>query len=929
MREFYSGGLKAFGDPTDFRAAALAGANYIRTMQADITEDNAGNGDPDQDPEDAGWDWVLPDFEHSANASPKNLYGVCANAAYQAYLIDPDPAMFTVMRDAADYIVTAGPANIRSAADMVFLLNFASLTGDIGIFPPVYRNAAAAIWAYRVANFGGTATAFAEYIRDARGNGGWPNGIIPWDLAPYVTSLMRLDALYPGNGFDVDAAAVAEVIYEDSFNANPGFFQPLEPTTKGFDPTYADNKFWFYPGGVAGIIAAFEATGLHTEEIPALEAILLECQYEDGAFSYQYGADTSFDDRDWQTSAYVIYALWDHLAHTPANLNAVYAGAAWLAATQDPSGAWVYDGGNHYPEIGAEAAAAVAYGYFAAGAAVNTTVSGPDPVQCGQTKVATFGYDRGEGTPGLRGYEITFEVTGPVSFGLGNIADAGGLAGVGSNYFFPVDNGDGTYTVNDVILGATAGLLADADLFTVTMTTTGDGPVDVNILSYRMRDPDNAFIFADMNGAGFTVDCTAPGPVAAITADPGHDKVLVEWTHDGTDTAIYEVYRGLWYDGTPGVSAYPEYDDLAGNVIPSRPADRDAAAASAEWELAGTVAVGTTAFVDAWLDETDRGVYYYEVFAVDGVGNAGIAAADGNDRATNYWLGDVPAYIDGFVDVDDLTVLGAAFATQAGDVGYNNLVDVGPTDDWSRVGIPVTDSLIDFEDLMIFSMNYNVVGPAKSAGPISAVIELAWVKRDDGRWALQLVSGEGLKGVRVRANAPASGVQPGALLAGQAEKFFLVDPGTRMDVNLALMGRNAAIGGTGELFVIELAADIDVRDLAVDVRGADNSKLEYTFEKAAGDTPTAFRLGANFPNPFNPMTKIVFALPEAQQVELSVYSLDGRKVATLLNEPRGPGSHEVVWTGRNDAGLLVASGTYFYRIDAGPYSQVRKMPLMK
>ena len=64
-------------------------------------------------------------------------------------------------------------------------------------------------------------------------------------------------------------------------------------------------------------------------------------------------------------------------------------------------------------------------------------------------------------------------------------------------------------------------------------------------------------------------------------------------------------------------------------------------------------------------------------------------------------------------------------------------------------------------------------------------------------------------------------------------------------------------------------------------------------------------------------------------MRLNVYSLDGRKVATLLNETRGAGLHEVVWTGRNDDGQSVASGLYFYRIDAGPYSQVRKMTLMK
>ena len=77
------------------------------------------------------------------------------------------------------------------------------------------------------------------------------------------------------------------------------------------------------------------------------------------------------------------------------------------------------------------------------------------------------------------------------------------------------------------------------------------------------------------------------------------------------------------------------------------------------------------------------------------------------------------------------------------------------------------------------------------------------------------------------------------------------------------------------------------------------------------------------------MTKISFSLPEAQSVQLNVYSIDGTRVATLINEVRAAGLHEVLWTGRNDAGQAMASGMYFYRIEAGPYSQVRKMTLMK
>ena len=64
-------------------------------------------------------------------------------------------------------------------------------------------------------------------------------------------------------------------------------------------------------------------------------------------------------------------------------------------------------------------------------------------------------------------------------------------------------------------------------------------------------------------------------------------------------------------------------------------------------------------------------------------------------------------------------------------------------------------------------------------------------------------------------------------------------------------------------------------------------------------------------------------------MKLAVYGLDGRLVATLLNEERGPGLHEVVWTGRDDSGRSVASGIYLYRIEAGPHGSVKKMTLMK
>ena len=85
-----------------------------------------------------------------------------------------------------------------------------------------------------------------------------------------------------------------------------------------------------------------------------------------------------------------------------------------------------------------------------------------------------------------------------------------------------------------------------------------------------------------------------------------------------------------------------------------------------------------------------------------------------------------------------------------------------------------------------------------------------------------------------------------------------------------------------------------------------------------------------FPNPFNPQTTIAFEIPEQQTVTLRVFDMAGRLVRNLITtEPHTPGRHEVVWNGRDDTGRQVASGTYFYRLEAGSYSETKRMVLIK
>ncbi len=923
---------KAWGDPRDLGTAAASGAAYMRRLQADVTEDNAGNGNPDIDPEDAGWDWTTLSFTHSADASATNCYGVNVLGVYEAYKLSATPALFTVMKDAADQIIAVGPATFRYAGDITFLLDFAALPGVVN--PAAYVAGARAIWDYRMANYGDhTPAGFAAYLRDSRHGQGYDNGVIPWDVSHYVEAAARLDAAFPGQGFDAAADAMAEVLWQDSFAASPGYFQP-NGVNKGFDPAWSNTRYWWYSLGVSGLIKSFSAAGVHSADLPLLQTLLLACQYSDGAFSDQYGNDPAYNFRDFQSSAYAVTSCARFLPASATTQAATASGAYWLAYWQDISGGWLWSDNSHTPEVGAECAAALAAAATTSNVTLGATVTGPNPVSCGATKVVTVRFDRNAATPGLRGYEVTFRVTGSaVAFGAGDIADAGSLGGLGLHYFQPVHNLDGSWTVNDAILGATPGLLADGDLFRVSLATVGDGPVSFDLVSYKLRDPANAPIIAGLAGTAFVVDCTAPAAVTGITATPRHNKVNVSWTHNGSDTVTYEVYRGLMYYGGLGLSAYPEYDDLPG-IIPTRPVNRAAAATIGEWELAGTTMVGTTSFVDAGPFVGGRGIYYYEVFAIDAAANAS-PRASANDRATNYWLGDVwgadnlHPVPNGLVESFDVNRLGAAFGRNESMPGYDNVVDVGPTDDWSGVGIPTTDSVINFEDLMIFALNFGQVSPAKSSATAAGPVTLAWRNLGDGRWALDLTGGSGLQGLRVSADLAVGAVTAGDLLAtdGQA---FLVNTGTGLDANLAVLGAGRSFAGTGSLLVISTSADLSTSRVAIDARGTDNARLEVSFSRASGaQTPGVFSLHGNYPNPFNPKTTISFNLPSNQQVKLAVYSLDGRKVATLLDEPRSAGAHEVTWMGLDDAGQPVASGSYMYRLEAGPYSQVMKMTLVK
>lgn len=110
----------------------------------------------------------------------------------------------------------------------------------------------------------------------------------------------------------------------------------------------------------------------------------------------------------------------------------------------------------------------------------------------------------------------------------------------------------------------------------------------------------------------------------------------------------------------------------------------------------------------------------------------------------------------------------------------------------------------------------------------------------------------------------------------------------------------------------------------------DNIVFESVVVSAVPDSPIAgIELGQNYPNPFNPSTRIEFSLDKTSSVELTVYDIAGRKVATLHQGSLGAGSHQVNWNGKTDAGAAAPTGRYSYVLRTPEGQTARSMILLK
>ena len=118
----------------------------------------------------------------------------------------------------------------------------------------------------------------------------------------------------------------------------------------------------------------------------------------------------------------------------------------------------------------------------------------------------------------------------------------------------------------------------------------------------------------------------------------------------------------------------------------------------------------------------------------------------------------------------------------------------------------------------------------------------------------------------------------------------------------------------------------DVRLVAARPASSPNTAV---LEQHQSTSPASFALAQNYPNPFNSGTVIRFNLPQSNEIELAIYNLAGQKVMTLVQGLRQAGTYAINWDGKDERGMILASGVYLYELRAGARIETRKLTLLR
>jgi hypothetical protein len=564
-------------------------------------------------------------------------------------------------------------------------------------------------------------------------------------------------------------------------------------------------------------------------------------------------------------------------------------------------------------------------------------------------------FTRIDNTP-VRGVSVTFELSPELEFcDVPDSIDQGTYLDGFNNIYQVLYNGGQSYTVDQVILGNPCGPTTGGTLFTIRVTNSGgDGFGTITVTDVAVRDCDNQPLPGLAGSVSqILIDLTSPTALADLSSSQvtsGNDSdgttlinVNFTATEPGLETHIYR----------KGYGDYPEFDDGTGGVPPI-PADTLDAQANG-WTLTGVTMSGDTDPV------ATRDYFYYVAFVVDSCHN--ISSVSNMSTGTlSYHLGDVtdgvnPGDGDNLVGTGDISILGSNYGSSLAFGDPVNYLDVGPTDDFSIGGLPTTDNVVNFEDLILFGINFGTVSIPNLGSPAVSITETPSGETPGLNLTLGSMERRGL----IRAHLTLEGnsamvkgihsvigheglevvdVRMGGLLAEQSAEIFFkhLEESEGLVVDAVALGQGLTVQGSGVVadltFRVQTPGSLPVLDVA-DLRNIVNGRIGQVGiasdearlggeRESQADLGQVRLLGAR-PNPFGPATRISFRLPSQQSVTLKIYDVQGREVRTLVDGPLAAGEHSVSWNGRNEGGRTVGMGIYLYTLRAEGVDETQKL----
>ena len=435
------------------------------------------------------------------------------------------------------------------------------------------------------------------------------------------------------------------------------------------------------------------------------------------------------------------------------------------------------------------------------------------------------------------------------------------------------------------------------------------------------------------------IDNIAPLSVPAVRAvdvlnDEG-GRIEVTWTLSPSDRILQDVIAEA-----TGPAAVQPVAGVHGYSIHRR------AVGEEDFVMVGQVEAGVTSFVDETAAHGTR--YIYEVRPFDSDNELSSDVEEAAIAVRNNVLDSEETPIlglfggDSSVGLDDFFLFADHFLLTAEDVAFDAAFDLDGNGE------------IGFDDFFIFADPANFGRSTPAAGkrvPMFAGLNADARMYLDARTAMPSVGEDFVLDVSLADFAAVKGY--GLQVQYDANRLDFVQALTEQPLGGSELATPQVLADEAGVLTVAAHGDVvsegevalslvfrpttEIEETVIEITNSQTYDDEFGFNSLALPAPVqvqtrpeVFALANNYPNPFNPATTIKYALPQAADVELTVYNVVGQVVRTLVAEHQSAGRYVVEWDATNDSGHNLSSGMYFYRLEAGgEFREVKKMLLLK